>query len=145
MRDGRTPPALPATQPVFYVFGGGRRVAQVNFDSITGTEVTAYLHADALGSSSVISYHGSNNIDRLHYSPYGERVDRNGNPIAGPLATGQSRGFTDHEHDDEFGYINMRGRIYDARARKFLTADPFVGDATTSARRDDSFRNVRRD
>jgi RHS repeat-associated protein len=36
-------------------------------------------------------------------------------------------GFTDQEHDDGVGLINMRGRVYDPVTRTFLTTDPVVG------------------
>jgi RHS repeat-associated protein len=35
-------------------------------------------------------------------------------------------GFTDQEQDDTVG-LNMRGRMYDATTRTFLTPDPIVG------------------
>ena len=36
------------------------------------------------------------------------------------------RGYTGHEHIDEFGLINMNGRVYDAYLARFLSPDPFV-------------------
>ena len=42
---------------------------------------------------------------------------------------GPRQGYTGHEHDDEFGLINMKGRIYDPEARRFLTPDP-IQDAS---------------
>ncbi|MEA3504017.1 MAG: RHS repeat-associated core domain-containing protein [Bacteroidota bacterium] len=36
------------------------------------------------------------------------------------------RGYTGHEHLDEFGLINMNGRVYDAYLARFLSPDPFV-------------------
>jgi len=39
-------------------------------------------------------------------------------------------GFTGHEHDDEVGLINMKGRMYDAEIGRFISADPFVQAAT---------------
>jgi RHS repeat-associated protein len=42
------------------------------------------------------------------------------------LTNSRSVGFTGHEADDEFGLINMGGRLYDPRAARFLTPDPFV-------------------
>ena len=41
-------------------------------------------------------------------------------------------GFTDQEHDDELGLINMQGRVYDPRIGRFLSADPFVASPLTS-------------
>lgn len=40
-----------------------------------------------------------------------------------------TRGFTDHEGLTDFGLVHMNGRIYDPVVGRFLTADPFVGDA----------------
>jgi RHS repeat-associated protein len=37
-----------------------------------------------------------------------------------------SHGYTGHEHEDELGLVNMGGRIYSPRLRRFLTADPIV-------------------
>jgi RHS repeat-associated protein len=36
------------------------------------------------------------------------------------------RGYTGHEHLDEFGLINMNGRMYDPLVGRFLSPDPFV-------------------
>jgi RHS repeat-associated protein len=36
------------------------------------------------------------------------------------------RGFTGHEHLDEFGLINMNGRMYDPVVGRFLSPDPYV-------------------
>ncbi|MFT5434837.1 MAG: RHS repeat-associated protein [Myxococcota bacterium] len=40
--------------------------------------------------------------------------------------SGSFFGFTGHEHDDELGLINMRGRVFDPASSTFLTQDPFV-------------------
>lgn len=50
---------------------------------------------------------------------------------SGALSTGLptplvNHGFTGHEHEDDLGIINMGGRIYHPRLRRFLTADPIV-------------------
>ena len=36
------------------------------------------------------------------------------------------RGFTDHEHLEDFGLIHMNGRIYDPLLGRFLSADPNI-------------------
>jgi RHS repeat-associated protein len=36
------------------------------------------------------------------------------------------QGYTGHEHLDQFGLINMNGRIYDPQLGRFLSPDPFV-------------------
>ncbi|XYH97560.1 RHS repeat-associated core domain-containing protein [Sorangium sp. So ce1128] len=35
-------------------------------------------------------------------------------------------GLTGHEHDDELGLINLKGRMYDPKLRRVLTPDPVV-------------------
>jgi len=43
-----------------------------------------------------------------------------------PASFGSTRGFTMHEHLDEFKLINMNGRVYDPLVGRFLSPDPFV-------------------
>ncbi|MBE6312699.1 MAG: RHS repeat-associated core domain-containing protein, partial [Bacteroidales bacterium] len=40
-----------------------------------------------------------------------------------------NRGYTLHEHLDEFGLINMNGRVYDPKLACFLSPDPVISDA----------------
>ncbi|MBE6313278.1 MAG: RHS repeat-associated core domain-containing protein [Bacteroidales bacterium] len=40
-----------------------------------------------------------------------------------------NRGYTLHEHLDEFGLINMNGRMYDPKLACFLSPDPVISDA----------------
>jgi RHS repeat-associated protein len=42
------------------------------------------------------------------------------------------RGFTCHEHMEDFGLINMNGRIYDPLLGRFLSVDPLIQDATST-------------
>jgi RHS repeat-associated protein len=41
-------------------------------------------------------------------------------------------GLTGHEYDDELGLINMQGRLYDPRIRRFLSPDPVVDSPLSS-------------
>ncbi|MBL7915571.1 MAG: hypothetical protein JNL49_11055 [Bacteroidia bacterium] len=43
-----------------------------------------------------------------------------------------SRGFTGHEHLDEFGLINMNARLYDPSLARVLSADNFISDVSNS-------------
>jgi RHS repeat-associated protein len=65
-----------------------------------------------------------NLVQRLWYNACGERellVDNTG--TGKPLF---DRGFTTHEHLDEFGLINMNGRLYDPKLSQFLSPDNLV-------------------
>jgi RHS repeat-associated protein len=42
------------------------------------------------------------------------------------------RGYTGHEHLNQFGLINMNARLYDPLLARFLAPDPFVGSGMTN-------------
>ena len=65
-------------------------------------------------------------LQTLSYDAWGRR--RNANDWADYSVTAGmfDRGFTGHEHLDEFGLINMNGRVYDPFLARFLSPDPFI-------------------
>jgi len=90
-----------------------------------------YVLRDHIGSvvlttdSSVTGSLENSIIDELSYEPFGARTDTWREPTDEiPLA--DDRGFTDHEHIDDFGLIHMNGRLYDPAIGRFLSADFFV-------------------
>jgi len=112
---------------VFYVQGGDGPVAQVEVDGATLDRKTRYLTKDGLGSTGLVTDDSGVEVERLYFEPFGRRVEKDGGPASlVPNASGVTRGFTGHEHDDELGLINMRGRMYDPGLRRFLTPDPLV-------------------
>jgi len=118
-------------QHVFYVPGGDEGpVAQIMVEEGDGasTPKTVYLHHDPLlGSVATVTEADGALGDSFYYEPFGGRTDAQGKPLAlGALNI--SSGFTGHEHDDDLGLINMRGREYDPAMRRFLSADPHVTD-----------------
>jgi RHS repeat-associated protein len=67
-------------------------------------------------------------MERLAYEPFGKRrqpagPQEQGNTISDNLG---QRGFTNHEHMDELGLINMNGRVYDPMTARFISADPLI-------------------
>jgi RHS repeat-associated protein len=66
-------------------------------------------------------------VERYAYDPWGKRRnpsdwtqdDTRTNWIV-------DRGYTMHEHLDQFGIINMNGRVYDPLTAMFFSPDPFV-------------------
>lgn len=118
-----------------YVSGAGLIgvfVTKSAYASGEGPEMR-YYHKDHLGSVVAITNGAGALIERLAYEAYGERRFPSGgsedrsSPLIG-IST--DRGFTGHEHLDEMNLIHMNGRVYDPVLGRFMTPDPFVGNAT---------------
>ncbi|WP_437719851.1 RHS repeat domain-containing protein [Sorangium sp. So ce861] len=112
------------TRHVFRVASPEGEVAQVVFAG-PGKERTLYVHADPLGSVGLLTDEAGEEVERLHYEPFGRRIDADGK-APGVAKSEVKHGFTGHRHDDELGLIDMRGRVYDPSLRRFLTPDPLV-------------------
>jgi RHS repeat-associated protein len=113
------------TSHVYYVPGESGMVAQVEFDEGSQSHRTLQLHSDPLGSNTVLTDGAGGAVEQLYYSPFGRRINRSGAVVTAPPGSVRL-GFTGHEHDDELSLINMRGRMYDPRLRRFTTPDPVV-------------------
>lgn len=86
-----------------------------------------YHHFDHLGSINIITDDAGNQVgDRFFFDAFGQR--REGHWLGDTKRTRHRFGFTGHEPDEDVtaDLINMRGREYDARLGRFLSADPFV-------------------
>lgn len=86
-----------------------------------------FIHKDYLGSYETVTDDNGQVVDKLSFDPWG----RTRNPLNWtyeefPLPHLFDRGFTGHEHLDEFNLINMNGRVYDQWLGRFLSPDPFV-------------------
>ena len=67
-----------------------------------------------------------NTVERLSYDPWGRR--RNTSDFGyDNVSHTFDRGYTLHEHYDEFDLINMNGRMYDPITSSFLSVDQYVG------------------
>ncbi|NJM14988.1 MAG: RHS repeat-associated core domain-containing protein [Bacteroidales bacterium] len=110
-----------------YIYLGGRLAAVYVEEGGTGQ-----LHGiatDYLGSVQKIFTSTGTVRQNTNYNAWGNRR----NPtyqtlILQPNPTDYfiSRGFTGHEHIDEFNLINMNGRVYDPALGVFLSPDPYV-------------------
>jgi RHS repeat-associated protein len=110
----------------YRIYAAGRQVAQINRVEHSGTfdpEQIFYIHDDQLGSTSVIT-NAAGDVENREFTSFGEadtsRTTWEWNQ------TKILSGFTGHQHDDELGLVNMRGRLYDPRLGRFITADPYV-------------------
>jgi RHS repeat-associated protein len=111
---------------VFYVQGSDGPVAQITWSGLGPLYSSSidYLHSDRLGSVNLSTSASGSLGERYDYEPFGRRVDANG-AVSG--AGGRVKlSFAGHQHDDDLQLIDMRGRSYDPRTRRFLTPDPLV-------------------
>jgi RHS repeat-associated protein len=114
----------------------GRVIAQINRSQAASGAMNplnhvTYLHTDLQGSTVALTNHNGEPIGdddpslrELFYDPFGRRIDAHNEPLDDSRRGGPRQGYTGHEHDDEYGLINMKGRIYDPETRRFLTPDP---------------------
>ncbi len=120
-----------------YILADGRAVAQVTKvqavpdGPVTQPAQVVYLHGDAQGNVIRTTNASGQVRDKFDYDPFGRRIDRTGNYLA-PQRRPIRTGYTGHEHDDELDLINMRGRMYDPVARRFLSPDPFIPNPLAS-------------
>jgi RHS repeat-associated protein len=109
---------------VFNLIAPGRVLGQVTW---ANSDSTGFFHLDSLGTPETISDpSGTGAAEKVEYEPFGQR--RSPHALASPASLPSTRtfGFTGHEADDEFGLINMGGRIYDPQTARFLTPDPVL-------------------
>jgi RHS repeat-associated protein len=114
------------TTEVMYVPATDGILIQVEYAGSTKT--TTYMHPDALGTTSVTTSSAGPGATSYYYDPFGNRADAYGYSIEGSIPADNRIGFTGQEMDDDLSLINMKGRIYDPKARHFLSIDPHVTD-----------------
>ncbi|MBU2466903.1 MAG: RHS repeat-associated core domain-containing protein, partial [Bacteroidetes bacterium] len=85
-----------------------------------------YVLTDYLGSITGITDASGNVLEKLSYDPWGRRRNPNNWTDYTVQPSLFDRGYTGHEHLDQFGLINMNGRVYDPFLARFLSPDPFV-------------------
>ncbi|MBN1611172.1 MAG: hypothetical protein JW940_31355, partial [Polyangiaceae bacterium] len=108
----------------YLVYVGDRQVAEmVRLDGEPTPSATYDLFSDILGSPMTIT-DGANTYTQ-YFDPFGEYG------VATDNTTGVITGFTGHYHDPELGLINMKGRMYDPAAGRFLSADPILNAGST--------------
>jgi RHS repeat-associated protein len=78
-----------------------------------------YYSSDTLHSEVVVTDQSRNVVERTHYAPYGQVLDRD-------LRDGP--GYTGHEEDPETNLVYMQQRYYDPEAGRFLSTDPVQAD-----------------
>jgi RHS repeat-associated protein len=99
------------------------------------SEIIDYLHLDYQGSiMAITNQSGTIILEERNYDAWGR--PRTASTLAyvlpNPFGSGSEvkRGYTFHEHLEEFNLINMNGRMYDPLLARFLNADPLLQDNT---------------
>ncbi|ASB48829.1 RHS repeat domain-containing protein [Alkalitalea saponilacus] len=96
-------------------------------DYSNGQENLYYTYSDYQGNLLAVANEAGQVVERYAYDPWGAR--RNPSDWSQPdnrTSLLFSRGYTMHEHLDDFGLINMNGRMYDPLMAQFLSPDPFI-------------------
>ena len=88
---------------------------------------TTYVHVDHLGSTETLTNAKGEPVEKRSYDPFGQRRNENwALPPPASFTNKTTKGFTGHEEDNEFGLVNMRGRVFDPRLGRFLSTDPII-------------------
>ena len=86
-----------------------------------------YNYTDRLGSVVTTVDAAGNVLERYAYDPWGNRLNPdNWKERDSRTELLNNRGFSGHEHLDQFGLINMNGRVYDPMLSTFLSVDPLL-------------------
>jgi RHS repeat-associated protein len=116
---------------VHYIVADGSVVAQVTHvqdtpdGPVTDRELR-YLLTDGQGSVVQTTDSTGAVMEEFYYDPFGRPTNASHRIPLDEQGSGVRLGYTGREHDHELALTNMRGRIYDPIARRFLTPDPFV-------------------
>ena len=111
-----------------FIYAGNELVA-INIEEDEGSLLipsVRYLHKDNLGSIDTITNEAGEIVQRLAYKPFGERLIGSVLNQSSENKAVTKRGFTGHEHINEFNLIHMNGRVYDPIIGRFLSADPNI-------------------
>ena len=108
-----------------YIYGGDGLAAI--FEKTSAAENLYYIHKDHLGSFNAVTETNWVKVDSVSFDPWGRRR----NPADWTfdnMASGYlfDRGYTGHEHLDEFSLINMNGRVYDPLLGRFMSPDNYI-------------------
>ncbi len=115
-----------ATSFRYYVHSPERVIAVVTRGG--GETGTNYLHVDHLGSVESVTNENGVVVEKRSYDAFGARRNPEWGGPSISIAGKTKKGFTGHEEEDEFGLINMKGRLYDPKLGRFTTTDPVISD-----------------
>jgi RHS repeat-associated protein len=113
------------TRKLHYI-SGGNGLAAIYVQN-AGYDTLYYVHTDYQGSIIAVSLPNGTVRERYAYDPWGNRRNpTNWTQHDTRTSFTVVRGFTMHEHLDEFKLVNMGGRVYDPLTSQFLSPDPYI-------------------
>ncbi len=120
-----------ATRYIQYISGPVGLIAII--ESVDGNHHRHYTYTDHLGSILMVTDESGMVEAEQSFDAWGRRRDiTSWAPLSPVAATGlpvwMYRGYTGHEHSDQFGLINMNGRMYDPVMGRMLSPDNYVPD-----------------
>lgn len=98
------------------------------------SETVYYTYTDHLGSITAVTNTAGTVISEQNFDPWGRRRNTNNwtyTSISNPPGY-LYRGFTGHEHIDQFQLINMNARLYDPLIGRMLSPDKYMQDVSNS-------------
>jgi len=99
----------------------------------TGATQMYYIHSDHQGSVQTITNQSGAIVEELSFDAWGRRRNvSNWSYSSVPTTFTFSRGYTGHEHLDQFNLINMNGRLYDPQLGRMLSVDRYVQDPSNT-------------
>ena len=90
------------------------------------TSTMYYVHHNYSDSITAFNDESGKLVETLSFDPWGRRRSADDWTDYNVTSTLFDCGYTGHEHLDQFGLINMNGRVYDPFLARFLSPDPFV-------------------
>jgi uncharacterized protein (TIGR02594 family) len=108
-----------------YIGAGDGIFAIVEIVNQGGAQIH-YIHKNYLGSFDAITNSIGAVEERLSFDPWGRRRNPETGVVDDNIHSLFDRGFTGHQHLNEFGLINMNGRLYDPVLARFLSPDPYL-------------------
>jgi RHS repeat-associated protein len=118
------------TDTITYITSPEGLTAIVVASSNAGGREWYWVFTDHLGSITTFVRNSDGQKYEMSYDAWGNRR----NPATWETYTSNmpafitDRGYTGHEHLDEFFLINMNGRMYDPQTTRFLSPDPVIAD-----------------
>lgn len=113
------------TRKLHYIYGGNGLTAIMEYKD--GKENLYYTYSDYQGNLLAVANTSGKVVERYAYDPWGARRNpTNWTERDNRTSRLFSRGYTLHEHLDDFGLINMNGRVYDPLMAQFFSPDPHI-------------------